>query len=112
MTPEFLHPVMEISAADLARMGSILLFPQCHPEAHIADQLPPLEPPSLLGTPGASQVWTPAPESSVQALESQNPLGWKRSLRPPSPTSTHPTMVTNHIPRCRISTFLERFQGR
>jgi len=30
MTPEFLHPVMETSAAALARMGSILLFLHCH----------------------------------------------------------------------------------
>ena len=42
-------------------------------------------------------------------LESQKHSGWKRPLRSPSPTL--PTMPTNHVPQCRISTVLEHLHG-
>ena len=35
--------------------------------------------------------------------------GWRRPLRSPSPT--HPTMPTDHVPKCRISAVLEPLQG-
>lgn len=49
MTPEFLLSVMEISAADLARMGSIEPLSSRSPEVHITVQLHLLDPPSHLG---------------------------------------------------------------
>jgi len=42
--------------------------------------------------------------------ESQNPKGWKRALRSPSPTPTHPTIPTNHILQCHIYTVLQHLQ--
>lgn len=41
--------------------------------------------------------------------ESQNHCGWKRPLRSPSPSPTHPTIPIDHGPRCHIST-LEHLQ--
>jgi len=39
-------------------------------------------------------------------------LWMERPLRPSSPTPTHPTMPTDYVPQCHISTVLEHLQGR
>ena len=67
---------------------------------------------SILG--GIKGPWNSALPFLIQTLamplamviESQN-WGWKRLPRSP----THPTMPTDHVPKCHISTVLEHLQG-
>ena len=50
--------------------------------------------------------------SSSFITESWNHWGWKRPLRSPTPTPTHPTMLTDHVPQWGdISVALEHLQG-
>lgn len=60
MTPELLPSVMEISAADLARMGSIEPVSSRSPRSSHHSPTSPLQMsfPSWLGTPDALHVWT------------------------------------------------------
>ena len=58
----------------------------------------------------------PAQEVGTQAesmeIGSQSHSGRRRTLRPPCPTPTHPTVPISHIPQCHISTVLEHLQGQ
>lgn len=45
-------------------------------------------------------------------LESWNREGWKGPPKLPSPTPTHSTMTTDHVPQCHIFTVLEHLQGQ
>lgn len=59
-------------------------------------------------------LWHSNSQQLAQAHEgvpSKNHSVLRRPLRPSSPTSTHPTMSTNHVPQCHIYTVLEHLQG-
>lgn len=40
--------------------------------------------------------------SSRDITEPWNHEGWKRPLQSPSPSPTHPTLPTDHVPKCHI----------
>ena len=58
---------------------------------------------------GAPRALTPR---MAEFADSENREGWKRPRRSPSPTPTHPTVPTAHVPQCHISKVLQHLQGQ